>query len=542
MKRLATLAGLALAALFGSFTMSAPAHATPVSCTTVTQGGTNTYPQNYLWICNGSGTVTTGDKNAVEGALAKLGGVAAGTVSDAKTRMASNQHYIYVFANDDDYNGANAYCTGTGDGNNTANPPIPGCHALKSSEVALTTIDNATGIDQTVIIESRVNAATNTNMANTAAHEAGHQLDSIYGIKIYGSGLASAPPNEFSFKLNGETVVYTGGPITAGDVMKLTFQGTSLSPVTVSYTVLSTDTLTTIASGMKAAINANGTLTGAPVNMVATSSGATLTIKNSTILTYSQSTTGVGGHAANETQNLSNYDWPAFDALNGCVINTGAFSQHKDVNGVFICSSIVQGTVGGTVTAGDIVAITITDTALGVNNPQHATYTVQAGDTTTKIAQQLAASINGNGLLSASGVRITATSSGSTVNISSGTNATTYAPSLSIGATETLTGLGTVTGGNGATLSNTYSSYTTNDAVLTHAWPHYFTNADSALWAELFAEETAEVASSVAPLGATQDDYLGSGRFICSKNFVNAVENTGNPPDATHFPYSSACK
>ncbi|MDR3616413.1 MAG: hypothetical protein P4L53_22825, partial [Candidatus Obscuribacterales bacterium] len=62
----------------------------------------------------------------------------------------------------------------------------------------------------------------------------------------------------------GATAISVGGKITAGDVLTLT---TTYSPLSgglqaVHYTVLSTDTLTTVASGLAAAVNANSSLTG----------------------------------------------------------------------------------------------------------------------------------------------------------------------------------------------------------------------------------------------------------------------------------------
>lgn len=537
MKRLATLAGLAFAALLGSFAMSAPAHAA-VTCTTPTTSGTNTYPMNYLWICNGTGTVTAGDINAVNGSLGHLGNVNVGVVSDAKTKMASNKHYIYVFANSTDYN---AYCTGTGDGNNTANPPIPGCHTILSSEGGVTVIDNVTGIDQSIIIENQVSG--NITMAETAAHEAGHQLDSIYGIAKNGSGLISgqgntpAITNEFAFKLTGASAVVQGGPITVGDTLTITFKGTLLSSTPVTYTITAGDTTTSlIATHFATQINGVSALTSSPINVNATASGATIQITSGAILSYSVSATG-----NRESLALSNYDWPAFDALTPCSINTAVFNAHQDHNGVYICSSLAQGTVGGTIHTGDIMGISVTDGAVSPN-PRSVSYTVQAGDTTTKIAAGLALAINndtGTGSLHAAG--ITATSSGAVLSISSGTNNSTYAYSPGMGVTETLTGLSTVTAGNGATLSNTYSSYTTNDKVLQVAWPYYFTNSGSVLWAELFAEETSKAAGgNSVPGGQTQDNYLGSGNFICSKFLVQTLENSGNMPTQAQF--SSACK
>jgi len=84
----------------------------------------------------------------------------------------------------------------------------------------------------------------------------------------------------------GATVISLGGKITTGDVLTLT---TTYSPLSgglqaVHYTVLSTDTLTTVATGLAAAVNANSNLTG-----VGLSGGAATPANLSTAQTFSAS-------------------------------------------------------------------------------------------------------------------------------------------------------------------------------------------------------------------------------------------------------------
>ena len=558
MKRLATLAGLALASLIGAFAFTVPAHATAVTCTSPTTSGTNTYPMNYLWICNGNGTVTTGDVNAANGALGHLGGVAVGVDSDAKhsNRMANNNHYVYVFAKIDDFNGANKYCTVAG--NKTSSPPVPPCPpasgagSIPASAVGWTyTMDSGTTW-QSVIFEDRLNAQSPvvyTNMGSTVAHEAGHQLDSIYGVLLNGSGFISTPgntpatTNEFAFKLTGMKATFTGSVFTAGDTLTLSFKGQLLgSTVTITHNVVGGDTLTSIASDFASQINSNGSLTAMAINAHATSVAGVLSVTSNAALEYSDSTTGTGGHAATETITQSLYDFPAFDTLIACDSNSGIFSAQQDHAGAYICSSRANGTVGGTVTVNDLVGVTVTDTALPGGSKSVA-YQVVTGDTTAKIAAGLAAKITADTDMINAG--ISAINVGSVVRISSGTgNATTYAPSLSMGATETLTGLTTTpTPGAGDTLAHSYSTNKYNSAVLMQAWPHYWTNVDFPLWTELFAEETAIIASQTGPgNNQTPIHYEGSGKFICTKNFVNALEKNGAVPGPTNFPYSTDCK
>jgi RHS repeat-associated protein len=93
-----------------------------------------------------------------------------------------------------------------------------------------------------------------------------------------------------------------------------------------------------------------------------------------------------------------------------------------------------QVTIGGTVTAGDTITITVHDAAL--SQPRNATYVVQSGNTIANIASGLSSAINADSTLSALGV--SASSAGSVVTLSStSTNATSYSLSENAGATET---------------------------------------------------------------------------------------------------------
>src|SRR5277367_2280434 len=112
------------------------------------------------------------------------------------------------------------------------------------------------------------------------------------------------------------------------------------------------------------------------------------------------------------------YDWPAFDTLNQCSQNGGDFSEQKDHNGTYICSSLAQGTVGGTVKERDLVGVTVTDDIFK-GDRNSAAYKVEPNDTTTNIAAGIAGAINDNPIFKAAG--FTATSSDNVFNISSGT-------------------------------------------------------------------------------------------------------------------------
>lgn len=94
-------------------------------------------------------------------------------------------------------------------------------------------------------------------------------------------------------------------------------------------------------------------------------------------------------------------------------------------------------TIGGTVTAGDTVTITIIDS--GLSGGQKAiNYTVQGGDTLTSIATALKNAINADANLQA--INVSATSNAAVVSITSqSVNATSFTGSTSGGATETVT-------------------------------------------------------------------------------------------------------
>jgi RHS repeat-associated protein len=164
-----------------------------------------------------------------------------------------------------------------------------------------------------------------------------------------------------------------------------------------------TDTPTTIALALAAAVNADTNLQA--IGVSASSSGAVVTIKsNSTNLTTYIGSTNSG---ATETITLTT-------TING--IQTAA--------------------IGGSKTTGDTVTLTVYDAAL-TGGTESVTYTVLSGDTLTSIASGLAAAVNADSNLSVLGV--TATSVSTVVNVSSTSlNATTYSKSTSGGATETI--------------------------------------------------------------------------------------------------------
>lgn len=113
--------------------------------------------------------------------------------------------------------------------------------------------------------------------------------DSAASVTI--SGAATATPATASLT----------GTVTAGDVLSLTATSSGItgSPITVSYTAKSTDTLTTLATALAAAVNNNAVLNAASV--YASASGAVTTVYAPTTLSPALVLTRSVTGAASET-------------------------------------------------------------------------------------------------------------------------------------------------------------------------------------------------------------------------------------------------
>jgi len=194
-----------------------------------------------------------------------------------------------------------------------------------------------------------------------------------------------------------------GGTKTTGNILTITISDAALSggSTAINYTVLAGDTLNTMATGMKNAINANAGLAAAGIT--ATSAGTAITIKSTSAnaTTYSQSVSS----GATATISLSiNQNGPQTIAISG------------------------------TKTTGDTITISVYDAGLA-GGVKAVTYTVLAGDTLPSIATGLASALTADATLQGAG--ISATSSGTVVTLqSNSTNATTLRATTSAAATE----------------------------------------------------------------------------------------------------------
>ncbi len=274
---------------------------------------------------------------------------------------------------------------------------------------------------------------------------------------------------------------YISGTPHTGDVVSITAYDASLTstiPVgqeTASYTVMGGDTSANIATNLASNI---GT---AMSNISVTASATGSVISISTSPNYcTQFTCAVTGGGATDTISLSsssaiqslhkqlyyNYDC-AGNRIGVQADSTGSFPTgltttatkytYNNVNELTatsaggpirfqgttvnpIKSAVVNitqtATIGGTITAGDVLTISVHDK--GLSQGENVNYTVLIGDSTTSIATALKNAINADSTLTALGV--TATSSGAVITISSSSvNSTKYTQTISAGATETIT-------------------------------------------------------------------------------------------------------
>ncbi len=225
------------------------------------------------------------------------------------------------------------------------------------------------------------------------------------------SGAGATVTMSVGVSLNGSVTTLISGSATANDVLSISVFDAGLSggQRDISYTVLPSDTLAAITSALAAAINADSQLRLIGVKASAASTKLTVTSVSTNDTTYLPS------KSAGATETIL-WGLPA--------------------NGT------VTASVAGSITAGDIVTLTVFDAGLSGGSTS-VSHTVAAGDTRKIIAASLASQINGNTSLAAIGVTALAVSPAGSVNVvnitSASSNATTYAKSTSPGATLSLT-------------------------------------------------------------------------------------------------------
>jgi RHS repeat-associated protein len=233
-----------------------------------------------------------------------------------------------------------------------------------------------------------------------------------------------------------------GGTITAGDIISLTVDNPSLAggQTTVSYTTISTDTPTSVATALTHAVNVSTALNTLGVG--ATSSAAILSLHSDPYYTTS---------------------------TNGGATETLSVGTNRRGN--------VPIAVGGTATTGDV--LTITTNYASLSGGTHAvSYTVLSTDTPLSIANGLTAALAADTTLQSVGVTAAANSaflstsetfSGNTL-LPSGSSLASVTATDGSGNVKTATHQLTVTGPAATSLSYDANGNLTNDGTNTYLW------------------------------------------------------------------------
>jgi RHS repeat-associated protein len=283
---------------------------------------------------------------------------------------------------------------------------------------------------------------TTANASASSAHVSllWHLLEAAVITQTPGVGCASTP-SVINAANGGSATATITGTVHVADVLNIFVHDSRLAsnPTQVSYTTVSGNTTTSIATGLAAAINGSPAL--AAIGVSATSATDVVTIQsfsyNNTSFTESVTT-------GSETITLVSFpgtiiygankeNWIAVvkPALTAAGYPTATLES--------IASAVADGTsatISGTVAAGDVLNIFVYDPGLAIN-PTEISYTTVSADTTTSIATQLAAAINGSSSLAAIGV--TASSSANVLYLLSlSVNTTAYSQSVTHGS-ETIT-------------------------------------------------------------------------------------------------------
>ena len=272
-----------------------------VTCTVYTNT-IMSFPHGKLWNCSPSANVNT--------VAAVLGGIG----SDAKSKLDASDGEFYIFENYADWND---YCS------NSAGA-FP-CASGVTSDVSGWTYTSSSSVPTSLLFYefAWAGSVALSDLSATTAHEAGHQLDPLYGptlsaseasaSSLYTSKLAKdwtnfnaltdcgvggvfrAKRDSLLHWICGSKVTATvGGTITNNNTITLTFTDLALSPNPdqVMVTVVTGDTTSTVAGKLAAAINANTNLTSHGISAIANVNQVNITSYTGREATYSKITTG----------------------------------------------------------------------------------------------------------------------------------------------------------------------------------------------------------------------------------------------------------
>jgi len=245
----------------------------------------------------------------------------------------------------------------------------------------------ASAVTPNVVIEYTVDSAETTTTIADAIATLIDENEILAAAGFSATNAAAVITVLWSTSLAGQVsfAADTIGVTTETFSVLATTYGTS-SVLTISNTSGGADTTTTIATALRNAINANVILLA--MGMVATSSGAVVTMNWAELRNYPFVPTGSVSDGATETITIS---------------------------ALYAGQTI---TVGGTATATDKIWAEFTTPELGEDDPVQVSFTVTAGLTTTQMAAGLAAAINADPDLAAAG--ITASPSSAVITIREG--------------------------------------------------------------------------------------------------------------------------
>src|ERR1700693_2677993 len=207
------------------------------------------------------------------------------------------------------------------------------------------------------------------------------------------------------------TATIAGTTFVSGDTVTLRFNNPAVInfPVAVTYTIGSSETATTIATGLNNLINANAILAAA--NLTAISAAGVITISQQGLIgngtTVSASVAAIGSSTA----------------MTGTATGTG-----NETVTIAPGSGSATATIAGTVfTSGDTVSLTFANPLVAAF-PVKITYTLGAGESATTIATGLKNLINASAALLAAGITATSALGVVTVNHPVGNETVTFAP------------------------------------------------------------------------------------------------------------------
>jgi hypothetical protein len=400
--------------------------------------------------------------------------------------------------------------------------------------------DSATGFPLfTAVFQVNGFGGTNNFIANTAAHEFGHWADWITGSGI-----------------NKKQKITLSGTATINDQVTLTIANGNFTTITVTSTVTSTN-LAVLASSLAAAVHTQSSLNGTLAKIDATASGSTLTatyVGAGSAPLYSYVVTGakteqlfldtfgkatdsaVFKHALHgiNSNDTVNGDVVTFNSLANCTTNTaGVFNKQRDATNRYICSTKVEGLVGGTKKVGNIT-LEIRDSVVNPKVPL-TSIVVDGNQSLSDIATAFVTAITGNINLSSND--ITASSVGTALTLKSASGAATTFTFVPNGSTVTLQLQQPAYG--------TYDSLTVKFSIvpksnwlnLQAAWPGFYSK-DQEVFAEYYAVYNGfndRTLPGSVPNNRSLDWYLQfTSQFPCINNVIATSINTLLAP--TSFP------